>query len=191
MGREFELKYRLKPEALALIREEFGAFTAIAMETVYFDTPTGELGRRRWTLRRRMENGVPVCTLKIPLADGSRGEWETECESLPDAAEPLIALGAPAELRSLMAGGLVPTCGARFTRLAKTIPAGDSLVELALDQGELLGGSKTMPLCELEVELKQGSDAEACAFAAVLARRFSLEPEPISKFRRALNLAAR
>ena len=74
MGREFELKYRATPEQLSAIREKFGPFTEIAMNTVYYDTPDGALRPRHWTLRRRMENGTPVCTLKIPGTDGGRGE---------------------------------------------------------------------------------------------------------------------
>ena len=66
MGREFELKYRADAAALAAIREEFGEFTSIAMETTYYDTPSGDLRRMRWTLRRRYENGISVCTVKTP-----------------------------------------------------------------------------------------------------------------------------
>ena len=59
---------------------------------------------------------------------------------------------------------------------------------MALDQGELLGGSRREPLCEVEVELKTGS-MEACdRFARELAVQFGLQPEPRSKFSRALAL---
>ncbi len=190
MGREFELKYRATPEQLAQIRRQYDGFTTIRMETTYYDAPSGILGRLHWTLRRRMENGVSVCTLKTNLPDGSRGEWEARCEDVCEAVPRLIALGAPEELARYTAGGVVPTCGARFTRQAAQVTSGDTLVELALDQGVLIGGGREVPLSEAEVELKQGRDAEAVRFARQLAARFGLTPEPKSKLHRALELSA-
>ena len=189
MGREFELKYRADAGKIAAIREKFCTFTAISMETAYYDTPDGALRARRWTLRRRMENGRSVCTLKTPLPDGSRGEWETECGSIEAAIPELCKLGVPTELNVLTAQGLVPSCAARFTRLAKALEIENALVELALDQGCLLGGGKELPFAEVEVELKSGSEAAAVAFAEALAQDFALTPEPQSKVQRALALA--
>ena len=58
MGREFELKYQAKAGDLEKIRAKFGDFKSISMETTYYDTPLLALRARRWTLRRRLENGV-------------------------------------------------------------------------------------------------------------------------------------
>ena len=191
MGREFELKYRATGDQLREIEAFYGQFHQIAMETTYYDAPDGVFSRLRWTLRRRMENGVSVCTLKSNLSDGSRGEWETECGDILSAVPRLIALGAPKELAEYTSQGVRPTCGARFTRKALTLAAGEGTVELALDSGVLLGGGKELPLAEVEVELKQGRDQDAVAFAQALAARFGLTPEPKSKLRRALELAGR
>ena len=189
MGREFELKYRANATIIDGIREKFGEFEVISMETAYYDTPDGDLRNRRWTLRKRMENGKSVCTLKTPLPDGSRGEWETECGSIENAISELCKLGAPKELHILTEKGLVQSCAARFTRLAKTLEIENATVELALDQGCLIGGGKELPFVEVEVELKAGSEAAATAFAEALAAEFSLTPEPKSKVQRALELA--
>lgn len=189
MGREFELKYRADEKTIAAIRQKYGPFEEIQMQTTYYDTFDGKLLNRRWALRQRMENGTWVCTLKIPLEDGSRGEWETVNQSLMAGIAALCKQGAPMELMALTVGGLVPTCGARFTRLAKSIALEDGRVELALDQGVLTGNGKELPLWEVEVELKEGCDESAVTFAAELAREFSLAEEPESKFRRALMLA--
>ena len=62
-------------------------------------------------------------------------------------------------------------------------------MELALDEGFLLGGGKKLPLAEVEVELKAGSEILAVAFAKALSREFDLTPEPKSKIQRALTLA--
>ena len=188
MGREFELKFRAIPEQIDAIRGRYGAFTPISMETTYYDTPGQNLRRLHWTLRRRMENGRSVCTLKTPLPDGSRGEWETEADSIESAIPVLCNLGAPKQLLYLTAAGVEPFCGARFTRLAKLISTDTVTIELALDQGILLGGGKELSFAEVEVEYKQGREADAVTFARTLAGEFHLVPEPKSKVARAMAL---
>lgn len=189
MGREFELKFRADPQKLAAVGEAYPGGKTIRMETTYYDVPSRTLGRMHWTLRRRMENGISVCTLKTPCPDGGRGEWETICGQLEAAIPELIAQGAPSALAVYAAEGLIPVCGASFTRRAVTLSWADAELELALDQGKLLGGGREMPLCEIEVELKKGTDEAAIAFAAALAEKYSLQPEKKSKFRRAKDLA--
>ena len=189
MGREFELKFRADAETIALIREKYGSFTSISMETTYYDTFDLKLAMHRWTLRRRMENGVSVCTFKRPHKDGGRGEWEAECPNIMEGILALCKAGADEELLRVTAGGLMEVCGARFTRLAKTLEIPGGTVELALDQGVLLGKGKELPLAEIEVELKEGTDEAAVAFAKALVEEFSLVPEEKSKFVRAMALA--
>ena len=190
MGRELELKYRATAGQIAEIQALYGDFTPISMETTYFDNPSKTFSGLRWTLRRRMENGRSVCTLKTPLSDGSRGEWELECDDIFAAIPRLCALGAPEELIALAAPGLSPSCGARFTRLAKLITEASATVELALDQGVLLGGGRELAFAEVEVEYKDGSEEAAVAFANALAWKIGLTPEPRSKIARAQELAA-
>ena len=189
MGREFELKYRCTEEAFSALQEAYSGFTAIEMETTYYDTFDGRLSNNRWTLRRRLENGKSICTLKTPHADGGRGEWEVECGSIMAAIPELYHIGAPVELMSMCVSGVGPVCGARFTRLALPLEVPGATVELALDRGKLLGGNRESELLEVEVELKEGSDAAAIAFARVLEQRYGLVREQRSKYRRALGLA--
>ena len=160
MPREFEIKYRLTEGAFAALSGQYGPFRQIRMETTYFDTPDQALSARKWTLRRRYENGVSVCTLKTPSPDGGRGEWEVTCPDIADALAPLVALGAPEELLHLGAD-LRPLCAARFVRLAADLHYGESRLELALDRGSLLGGNREAPIFEVEAELKAGQDAGA------------------------------
>ena len=188
MGREFELKYQATPEIVAEIGRKFGDFTPISMETTYYDTEDFSLRKRKWTLRQRLENGRAVCTVKTPLPDGSRGEWEVENPDLAAGAARLCAMGAPREILDYVNQGVAPFCGATFTRLAKTIDLPGGAVELALDQGLLLGGGRQQPFAEVEVELKSGSDAVAVDFANALAQEFGLKPQPKSKLARAMAL---
>ena len=189
MGREYELKYSVTEENFAALQRDFADFTPIEMETTYYDTFDGRLGNNRWTLRRRYENGKSVCTLKIPLPDGSRGEWEVESGSIMAAIPNLVRAGAPMDLMAFCISGVAPVCGAKFTRLARVLQLPGATVELALDKGKLTGGNREMNLMEVEVELKSGSDAAAIDFGQQLAEKYCLKPEHRSKYRRALGLA--
>lgn len=189
MGREFELKYRCPAEDFERLKSAYEGYNRIEMETTYYDTFDGRLGNLRWTLRRRYENGKSICTLKTPAPDGSRCEWEVECSGIIRAIPMLCKLGAPMELMILSVSGLVEVCGAKFTRQALTLEVPGATLELALDKGALLGGGRELPLQEVEVELKEGSDSAAITFAKLLEEEYHLVPEKRSKYRRALGLA--
>lgn len=190
MGIEFELKYSANAEQLAAIRQAYsGTYHTYHMETTYYDTADFSLSDRHITLRRRMENDVSVCTVKTPVSELGRGEWELVCDDIHAAIEQLCNIGAPRELLYLTAAGISPVCGAKFTRQALILEHKGSKLELALDEGILTGGDKSIPLCEVEVELKEGDTDTAVAFAQKLAQDFGLTPEKRSKFRRSLSLA--
>lgn len=186
MGREFELKYSATHAQQQAIYKQFENWTEIAMETTYYDTAEHGLSGKKCTLRCRQENGVAVCTLKTPAGGFGRGEWDVESSWTEEAVLHLFTAAgqAPVSFASLHA-----VCGARFTRLAKTVELPRCTVEIALDKGVLLGGNQEAPLCEVEVELKSGEEAAAAAWAEDLAARNGLQPERNSKFRRASLLA--
>ncbi len=185
MGRELELKFKAGDEPFRAILSAFAPFTEISMETTYFDTADGALAARNITLRCRTENGNAVCTVKAPIDDYARGEWELSCGDITTAIPILMEQGAPKILEALTENGVFPQCGARFTRLAKTLELPGCTVELALDKGQLSGGGKTAALQEIEVEYKSGSEAHAMAFALELAAKYGLKKEKFSKFKRA------
>ena len=186
MGLEFELKYKADAAVQQRILEDLGPWQECAMATTYYDTPSGSLSARHYTLRCRMENQVPVCTVKTPAGDLARGEWELSGEADIRRAIPVLCeMGAPADLEELTQEGVLPICGARFLRKTTLLEVGDTLLELAVDQGILFAGEREIPLCEVEVELKAGGMETAAAWASILARRYGLEPEPLSKFKRA------
>ena len=190
MAIEYELKFQATEAVLEQILAEYGnnPCQTFQMETTYYDTPDRRLGKLHWTLRRRFENGTSVCTVKTPSKEGGRGEWETEAVFIENAIDALIADGAPKELKALTKEGLFPICGAKFTRLAKTVVLEDTVAELALDHGYLFSGDRKAPLCEVELELKSGDKESFDRYVLAFAKRFDLEEEKTSKFARALQL---
>ena len=196
MGTELEWKYAVpEPSVLdeVLAWEEVRSRMAeeprrYHMRTDYYDTPDRRFSKRKITIRRRMENERSVVCVKAPLPKGSephlRGEWELESSDLRAALPRLAALGAPRAV--LEPVPLQRLCGADFIRRAVLLRFADgSAAELALDCGALSGPTQSAPLCELELELKEGASEAALAFAVVLAERFSLRLEPSGKFTRA------
>lgn len=189
MGAEYELKYQASQACQAAITADFsGGWETVSMQTTYYDTPSGSLSAKRYMLRKRLENGASVCTLKTAGKGNLRGEWETESDTITSAVPMLCKLGCPGDLAELCAEGLVPICGASFTRRARLLEFPDFTAELALDTGSLFSGSKEIPLCEIELELKSGSKEALDAFAADFAAKYDLLPEEKSKFARALSL---
>lgn len=190
MATEFECKFSASPAQQEQIHFALGTVTqTLQMETTYYDTPDKALSRRFWTLRRRMENGTPVCTLKTPAGGLGRNEFECRCDTVEAAIPQLCALMGSRALLALTVDGVQPICGARFTRKTFWITRQDFEAEVALDRGILFGGSREQPLCEVEVELKGGSRDSMLDYARDLQEKFDLRIEHKSKFRRALELA--
>lgn len=201
MGLELEFKLAVPQPALleqilsdprvAQLRQ--GEFHLLNMATEYYDTPDRRLRKQHWTLRLRQENQSLIATVKTPAPGRARGEWSCEAPSIEAALQPLVAQGAPAQLLELTAETtLEAVCAARFSRRAADLVFADGTVcELAGDIGQLWGGDLQEPLCEVELELKSGSETTVAAFAAELTERFGLREESRSKFARAAALADR
>lgn len=189
MGMEIESKFVCSKETFEQIKAAFPGGKRIDMETTYYDTFDGKMNNKKWTLRRRYENGVAVCTLKTPAAGNARNEWEVECGNIIRAIPGLCKLGAPLELMELSVSGLQEVCAAKFTRLALLIQVEGGALELALDEGKLLGGGREAPILEVEVELKDGEAQIMDAFIADLRGKYDLTPESKSKYKRAMALA--
>ena len=186
MGREFELKYAATPAQQQAIYGQFDNWTEMNMQTTYYDTQDHALSAKKCTLRCRLENGISVCTLKTPGSGLGRGEWDVIG---PWSSENVEKLFTAAAEQMISFANLIAVCGARFTRYAKVVKLPECTVEIALDRGVLMGGNREIPLCEVEVELKSGSEVAAAAWAEQLAGHYGMQPERNSKFRRAALLA--
>lgn len=142
-----------------------GAGGAKRLHALYFDTPDLRLRTQGLTLRVRKQGGRYVQTLKsTPVGVGGvtvRGEWDAAVAgAAPDLSR--LPQDAPALPDGIAAADLRPvfeTDIRRTVRLA-TMPDG-CIVEVAFDTGEIRLGDRTVPVAEVELELKGGAGAAA------------------------------
>lgn len=196
---EKEYKWRadekLLGQALLWASSRIGSQSrTIQMESSYYDTADGLLKANQAALRLRRENDRSVCCMKLrneDTPDGMRAHEEYQCEavSLLDGLRRLPALGAPKALcEQALAADLVEICTVSFHRCAVLLQEGDTVCELALDEGELRRSGKSAPLCEIELEYVAGGEDKFHALAAELAQQLDLVIEPMSKLARAMAL---
>lgn len=162
--REIELKFACAPDDLAavLAAAPDGDDETHELISVYFDTPDLALQKAGASLRVREQAGRRVQTLK--RGHGlAREEHEAPIEGLaPDPAlEPLPAL-LPKD------ADLKPAFNVRVVRRQRTFRYKGAEIEIALDQGEVSGGDRRRPICEVELELKSGPPAALFALAREL-----------------------
>jgi triphosphatase len=175
----------------------------------YFDTADMRMTRMKTSLRMREEGKERVATIK--LGDRSRDglhqrlEWSVTLgeEDWPDTEDCQLDItwflknavsdGDPDEklreiLQQLQNQPLQEICQARFARTTFDVGYGDTLMELALDEGELRANDRTEPINEMELELREGDVRDLMDLGEELKARFQLVPEPLSKYARCLAL---
>ena len=195
---EIEFKYRVPAALFDTLADDEALRDAVAidMDARYFDTPTRMLRGSSVTLRLRRETpqgepGAMICCVKMnaPGGDGQdaalrrRLEYECEAQSVEEALPALLAQGMPPDpVRTALTEGLTVSARVSYTRLEALIRADGASYTVCLDRG-ILGREA---FSELEIEHKSGEFAVTAAAARMLAARYGLEPEPRSKYARAL-----
>src|SRR5262249_42870031 len=129
------------------------------LKSVYYDTPERTLWRNGLSLRVRQSGARFVQTVKTELEGNplQRGEWEANVASIaPDVALALPFIAA--KLRSdLGRHQLDAVFTADIHRHQRVIDLPSGTVEVAFDHGVLKSGDRSMPVSEIELELKDGS----------------------------------
>lgn len=189
MSDEVELKFDVEPQSVEQLRATPILAAALAhshdSESHYFDTKDGALRKAGVSLRVRRSGGRNVQTAKRKRGNTAglfvREEWEAE---VPNLDLDLSAF-APALVRRLLGkadrGALKPLVRTRFTRTSWQIAHKGSLIEVVLDEGVVVAGRKRTPLCELELELKQGKPAALFDLAEEIGRAAPLRLGMLSK----------
>ncbi|MBB5609701.1 MULTISPECIES: CYTH and CHAD domain-containing protein [unclassified Janthinobacterium] len=201
---EIELKLLLAPEDVPLLRAHpllAPAPQLLAMYDIYVDTPDLQLCRHQAGLRVRQVDGRWVQTLKAggQVSGGlhSRHEWESELASpAPDLDALDAAIGRKQPVRALLRqpeirAGLQEVFTTRMERTVWQLhtPQGDH-IECVLDQGVIESGERSVPVSEVELELKQGQEASLFDVALLLLREVPLQLGHMSKAERGYRLAA-
>ncbi|MBR0993216.1 CHAD domain-containing protein [Bradyrhizobium japonicum] len=195
---EIELKLLVDAERMA----GFNAAPVIAaharnkgsrkhLTSVYYDTPERMLRRNGLSLRVRQSGARFVQTVKTEAADDPlrRGEWEASVASLtPDLA--LAMPFIPEKLRGhLEARPLEAVFTADVRRHARMIDLPSGTVEIAFDRGVLTAGDRSLPVSEIELELKSGTASTIYEVALRLAEHGAVKPSIRSKSARGFDLA--
>lgn len=176
-----------------------GKATRQSLHNIYFDTADQHLRRQRAALRlRRIGSAVHpqwVQTLKSSAADESalsrRGEWET---AVPSAQLSLQALQSTPwtemDPDTRLFDSLEPCFVTDFQRTSWLLTRPDgSVVELALDIGQIEANGRQASICEIELELKSGQVGALFEVAQRIAITVAVLPANQSKAERGFLLA--
>jgi triphosphatase len=198
---EHEVRFRLEPDSVTLLLDlpmlqQAGPPKEQELRNTYFDTAKFHLARAGCSLRIRRGAKILRQTLKVPASGRSTAALKLEFERNVSTETPeLIAVELDhlhKRLRLAVAKGpLNPVFSTQYKRQSWDISYGASVVELALDRGEISGGKFVAPICEVELELKRGNEHDLLAFAIELCQQAPLAILPESKSARGARLARR
>ena len=206
---EIELKLALPMHAGSSLARRVAALPALAglpgrrevLHNTYYDTPDHALLRQGAVLRvrevRRGGKTLWLQTLKTSDRPASamsrRGEWEAP---LPGPALSAALLHdtpwGVLDPDGRLFGQLQACFSTRFTRRRWLCHRPDgSAIELALDIGAIVSGDRSLPIQELELELKAGPAQALLGLARELAADLPCIPATQSKSERGYALAGR
>ena len=161
------------------------------LKAVYYDTPEKTLWHNGLNLRVRQSGSRFVQTVKADAGDDPlrRGEWEASVPSIaPDVglAMPFVPPKLRADLTRQPLQAVFVSDIHRHQRLVD-LPSG--VVEIAFDRGVLRAGDRSIPVSEIELELKDGSPSAIYELALALTEHGPVHPSIRSKAARGFDLA--
>jgi triphosphatase len=198
MPDEVELKLAVPPAALRdaaslpwLRKLASGPVSRKTLTSVYFDTGKLKLQEHGLTLRVRKIGPRRLQTVKADGAPaGGRSEWETEISGdKPDLEHARRTALKPLITRKLRTS-LQPVFATDVQRTIMPLRVGASHLELALDRGTIKAGKARMRVCEIEIELKQGSRRDLVRLAERLRKALPVAYEARTKSERGYALSA-
>ncbi len=210
MKMEIELKYKVEDETKWKSLKQSPRLTHMMKEplwerpmlAVYYDTPGGHLRRMGAAYRVRLEGDRYVATIKSQSEEGQgalsrRLEWNVvQPDELPrpdvflrgdvqssDAMDLLIPI-----LKLLKEHGVQEMGRTDFTRYGAEIQWQGMRADLCLDKGHLYANKRQSPICEMELELLEGTKQQLEQLGGEFVKQYDLCPEPRSKYARILML---
>jgi len=195
---EIELKFQVPAAARQRLRRAVatGSATVTRLQAVYVDTADDRLAAAEMALRLRKEGRSWVQTLK-GRGDGLMQRLEHELRLPPQRGLPEVdtarhaGTAAGARLETLLADAapLSPVYRTDIRRTHRRVRSGGAVVEIALDEGKILAGTRTLPVCEIEFELISGPPQALLALAARWVERHGLWLDVRSKSERGHRMA--
>lgn len=202
---EIEMKYVIKDKdsAEAIWEDDFlneigdvDARETVFMKAAYFDTKDHILSKNDIAFRVRMEGNRIVASLKWN-GSGDEGLHIREEINVPVDDPACFIQPSPDLFKESDTGRmLINLIGDRliysmleihFLRRRLRLDTGDSIVEVAVDTGEIITDFGNQPICELEIELFSGEKEDVMAIGTKLAEKYNLVPSNVSKYARGLN----
>lgn len=206
-GVELEIKLALPTSNPADLARRLARLPALArrkpvrqqVDNIYYDTSAKTLQARRMALRLRRVGGddAPQWLQTFKTSDSGdsalslRGEWEVP---VPGPALVRAALQAVPPWQKMdpdgeVFGALEPCFRTAFERTAWTVRRRDgSAIEVALDLGQITCGQRSVPICELELELLAGAPDALFELARQIAQHIAVLPLAASKAQRGYGL---
>jgi len=162
------------------------------LKAVYYDTPKRALRRGGFSFRVRQSGTRFTQTVKTESSNDPlrRGEWEAAVPSMaPDIAlaMPLVPDKLRAELERHPVEAVFSSDIHRHQRLVD-LPSGT--IDVAFDHGHLTSGDRSLPVSEIELELRNGSPSAIWELALRLAEHGLVKPSIRTKSARGFDLAA-
>jgi inorganic triphosphatase YgiF len=203
MAKETEIKLRASPEILAALRNHpllkkrnKSGWQEHELRNQYFDTPQRDLSAAGVALRLRRDGEQVIQTLKSRGSSvaglSERNEWDWYLSAAQLDLSLLDAECWPPSLKDLDKNLLAPVFTTDFHREKAEIAWGRGkgrvVLEAALDLGSICTGERQEPICELELELREGSPSGLLELAIELATDLPLMPCDISKAERGYRL---
>jgi triphosphatase len=163
------------------------------MVATYFDTQNDNLAQAGVTLRVRRTGARRIMTLKSDPAGRSAFSRRESEVSLP-GERPDVELFGPeiaAWIAALAMGQeLVPRFETKVRRRVGELRMGETLIEIALDDGEIVAESDRLAIAECELEFKGGDPSVVFTLAAKLVGA-GLSLSPAQKSERGYRLVRR
>lgn len=196
MSQEIEVKYLIDPKQMeAMMSLAFLGSQKLENQktrrliSTYFDTPDQNLRKNKIALRLRETGDGFVQTIKgdAPSSDGltrrTELEWPLSKEALDINLIKESSFATIFDAPTLDA--LKPAFVTDFQRLSVDIHLEEgTVIEMALDQGDVRTDGTSQPICELELELKSGDEQQLLEFSKKLKADHQLTPGNQSKAKR-------
>src|SRR5262249_34808470 len=157
----------------------------------YFDTDKLALRKHGLSLRVRRDGRQHLQTIKSDNGQAldTRGEWESAVQSdMPETKAARVARAAELPRKKRIRRGVRPIFETRVMRTTYPIKVGESLIEVAFDQGEIDTGRVSTPISEVELELKRGQPGDIFRLARTIAEKAPVELAFSSKAERGYRL---